>query len=121
MLAIKSFVNFSEEAKTTLSCFLEPISSFAIECKRWVFPKPTQPYIISGLKSEDPGVFATLCAAFFAKTLFGPSIKVEKTFAGLILLLFPALLVRVQPGSLEVLGLSRQQVKYWKTADLLAI
>ena len=92
MLAIKSFVNFSEEAKTTLSCFLEPIGSFAIECKRWVFPRPTPPYIISGLKSEDPGVFATLCAAFFAKTLFGPSIKVEKTFAGLILLLFPALL-----------------------------
>ncbi len=37
-------------------------------------------------------MFATLCAAFFAKTLFGPSIKVEKVFAGLMLFLFPALL-----------------------------
>ena len=74
------------------SSFFEFTSSLAIECKRCVFPKPTPPYIIRGLKSADPGAFATFFAAFFAKILFGPSIKEEKAFAGFILLLFPALL-----------------------------
>ena len=37
-------------------------------------------------------MLATLFAAFFAKTLFGPSIKEEKMFDGFMLFLFPALL-----------------------------
>ena len=48
--------------------------------------------MINGLKSADPGALATLFAAFFAKTLFGPSIKEEKMFDGFMLFLFPALL-----------------------------
>ena len=89
---MKSFVNFSDDAKTIFSSFFEFTSSLAIECKMCVFPRPTQPYIIRGLKSADPGAFATFFAAFFAKILFGPSIKEEKTFEEFILLLFPALL-----------------------------
>ena len=92
ILAMKSFVNFSEDAKTTFSCFFPLINVLAIECSRWLLPKPTPPYIISGLKSLEPGFLETFRAAFFAKTLFGPSMKDSKVFPTLILCLLPVLL-----------------------------
>ena len=95
MLAIKSLVNFSEDAKTTFLGFFPSIRAFAIACKRCVFPRPTPPYIIRGLKAPSPGFCETWVAAFLANSLCGPSIKASKTLLGFILCLFPALLCLV--------------------------
>ena len=79
MLAIKSLVNFSEEAKTTFLGFFPSISAFAIACSRCVFPRPTPPYIKNGLY-EIPG-FSVICnAAALASWLLFPPTKLSKTY-----------------------------------------
>ena len=52
--------------------------STPIAWTRWVFPRPTPPYINNGLNEVPPGLFATANPADLASLLESPSRKFSK-------------------------------------------
>ena len=74
-LLTKSRVNFSLVTTTTFLLGSVFITLFPMACIRCVFPRPTPPYIISGLKELCPRLLATELEAFLANSLLEPSMK----------------------------------------------
>ena len=74
----KRYMNCSAERYITLMSGRFDCSSQAIECIKWVFPRPTPPYKNRGLKVTGPAS-ATRFAAAWANSLGLPTTKFSNT------------------------------------------
>ena len=81
MDSISSLVKYSLVTYKTLDCGLFCSTKCAMECIRWVFPRPTPPYIKRGLYTS-PGDSATATEAACASLLLLPTTNVSKVYFG---------------------------------------
>ena len=79
--SISSLVNFSLVTYKTLACGLFLRIKWPMECIRWVLPRPTPPYIKSGLYIS-PGDSATAKEAACARLLLAPTTKLSNVYRG---------------------------------------